>query len=91
MMKSIGNLYLAWRSGPGKRRHLVGLIKSNSTLGVTFEYLKNGVIQAEEDGFTSYTEFPNVGELYSDNILEIFQKRLIKSGHTCPRRLKKYK
>jgi hypothetical protein len=79
MTNSIGNVYLSWRSGAGKRRHLVGIIKHSSTQGITFRYLEDGVRDAEIEGFTPYTEFPNVGELYSDNILEIFQQRLIKS------------
>lgn len=78
-MKEIGNIYLSWREGLGKRRHIVGVLKRNTTFGVRFTYLKEGVESAKKDGFSPYTEFPDVSKEYTQNVLEVFGQRIIKS------------
>lgn len=78
-MKEIGHIYLSWREGLGKRRHIVGVLKKNATQGVRFEYLPKGVEAAEKDGFSPYTEFPDLGKIYNGNVLDFFSQRLIKS------------
>ena len=78
-MKEIGYIYLSWREGLGKRRHIVGVLKKNATQGVRFEYIPKGVEAAKKDGFTPYTEFPDLEKTYNGNVLEIFSQRLIKS------------
>lgn len=78
-MKEIGNIFLAWRAGKGKKRHIVGVIKRNVSQGVRFMYLEDNLKDARQDGFTFYTDFPNVEKIYTDNILEKFGQRLTKS------------
>lgn len=77
-MKAIGTIYLTWRKGKGNSRKRVGIIKKNAS-GVSFAYLLDGVKEAEKEGFTPYVDFPDVHKTYSDNVLEIFGQRLIKT------------
>ncbi len=78
-MKEIGHIYLSWREGLGKRRHIVGVLKRNATLGVRFSYIKDGVEAAKKDGFSPYTEFPDFDKEYTENVLEVFGQRIMKS------------
>ena len=78
-MKEIGHIYLSWREGLGKRRHIVGVLKRNATQGVRFKYIKSGVDAAKENGFSPYTEFPDIDKEYSENVLEVFGQRIMKS------------
>lgn len=78
-MKEIGHIYLSWREGLGKRRHIVGVLKRNATLGVRFSYIKKGVDAAKKDGFSPYTEFPDIEKEYTANALEVFGQRIMKS------------
>jgi hypothetical protein len=78
-MKEIGHIYLSWREGLGKRRHIVGVLKRNATLGVRFSYIKKGVDAAKKDGFSPYTEFPDFDKEYTENVLEVFGQRIMKS------------
>lgn len=78
-MKTFGNIFLIWRKGPGTRRIPVGVIKHNKTEGVRFEYIKKNLEKAFDNGFISYTGFPDVEKSYTENVLEIFSQRLPKS------------
>ncbi len=78
-MKEIGHIYLSWREGLGKRRHIVGVLKRNATLGIRFYYIKKGIEAAIKDGFSPYTEFPDFNKEYTENVLEVFGQRIIKS------------
>lgn len=78
-MKAIGTIFLAWRKGKGSRRKIVGVIKRNATNGVRFYYLKEGVEEAQKEGFTPYIDFPDTTKEYKENVLEIFGQRLIKT------------
>lgn len=78
-MKSIGNIYLCWRKGQSHRRHLVGIIRRNVSDGVRFSYIEENIPAAIHDGFSPYTEFPDIANVYSDNVLDIFGQRLMKS------------
>jgi hypothetical protein len=77
-MKEIGHIYLCWREGLGKRRHIVGVLKRNATMGLRFSYLKKGVEEAKKDGFSPYTEFPNIDKVYTQGVLDIFGQRIMK-------------
>lgn len=79
MRKEFGHIFLSWRQGSGHRRHIVGVLKKSAVIGVTFEYLSNGVEKAKEQGFIPYTEFPELDKVYSENVLDIFSSRLTKS------------
>lgn len=78
-MKNIGNIYLTWRKAKGSRRISVGIIKSNSTQGVRFNYLSKGVEEAKKYGFSPYEGFPDSEKEYDENVLDIFGQRIIKS------------
>jgi len=78
-VKAIGTIFLAWRKGKGSRRKIVGLIKRSATNGVRFYYLKEGVEEAQKEGFTPYIDFPDTTKEYKENVLEIFGQRLIKT------------
>lgn len=72
-------MYLSWRKGAGHPRHLVGRIKRSVSEGAVFEYIKENVEAARQDGFSPYTEFPDVQKKYTHHVLEIFGQRLTKS------------
>ncbi|MEP0212008.1 MAG: hypothetical protein ABJD66_02250 [Cellulophaga sp.] len=78
-MSKIGNIFLVWRKGPGARRIPVGEIKRNFSLGARFEYIKDNLIEAKEQGFIPYTGFPELEKKYNENVIEIFAQRLSKS------------
>jgi hypothetical protein len=78
-MKEIGNIHLCWRKGKGSVRIPVGIIKHNATGGVRFSYNNIGVKKAKEFGFEKYEGFPDTSVIYTENVLEIFGQRLIKS------------
>ncbi len=78
-MKEIGNIYLSWREGLGKRRHIVGVLRKNAIQGVRFSYIPKGVEAAEAAGFSPYTEFPDISKEYTSNVLEVFGQRIMKS------------
>lgn len=77
-MKEFGHIYLAWRQGIGHRRHIIGVIKSSVIKGVTFQYLSKGIERAKKEGFSPYTEFPELDRTYSENVLEVFGQRIVK-------------
>lgn len=82
-MKDIGHIYLSWRQGFGKGRHIVGVLKRNSFEGISFQYLKEKVAEATKEGFTPYTEFPEIDRIYKgENVLEVFGQRITKSGRS---------
>jgi hypothetical protein len=78
-MKAIGNIQLIWRAGKGSRRISIGSIRKNETEGVRFQYNPTGVEKAKEFGFEHYEGFPDTGKTYTENVLQIFGQRLIKS------------
>jgi hypothetical protein len=78
-LRSIGNIYLCWRKGQGHSRHLIGVIRLNSTEGARFSYIKKNIDAARQDGFSPYTEFPDITQIYSKNVLDIFGQRLMKA------------
>lgn len=78
-MKSIGNIYLTWRKGKGERRIPIGVIKRNKTKGTRFQYLEEGVKEANKFGFSIYEGFPKTSTIYSNNVIEIFGQRIMRS------------
>lgn len=86
-MKAISNIYLTWRKGKGHRRHIIGVLRRNATDGVRFEYMKDSIPKASEDGFAPYVDFPDIDKVYKQNVLEIFGQRLVKAERTD---IKKY-
>jgi hypothetical protein len=46
---------------------------------VRFSYIKKNILAAQQEGFSPYVEFPDIEKQYSDNVLEIFGQRLMKT------------
>lgn len=78
-MKAIGNIHLIWRSGKGSRRISVGTIKKSASEGIRFQYNHEGVKEAKELGFVHYEGFPDTDKIYTENVIEIFGQRLMRS------------
>ncbi len=85
-MKAISNIYLIWRKGRGHRRHIIGVLKRNATEGVRFEYIRDNIALASEDGFAPYVDFPDIEKVYKHNVIEIFGQRLFQAERTDRRR-----
>ena len=81
-MSRFGHVFLSWRKGVGHHRHLVGRIKRSASEGVVFEYIEENLEAAKQDGFSPYTEFPDVQKKYTKNVLETFAQRITKSERT---------
>lgn len=78
-MREFDKLYLSWRKGQGSRRFIVGVLEHTTDNRYVFTYDKDSVRKAEQEGFTPYTEFPDITKSYNSNALEIFGQRMIKS------------
>ena len=78
-MKAIGEIFLIWRKGIGCRRKIIGKIKKNATEGVKFSYIIKGVEEAQKEGFDTYINFSDINKEYTENVLNIFGQRLMKS------------
>ncbi len=78
-MKEFDKIYLSWRKGRGCARHIVGTLAQSEDKRYTFSYDQLAIQKARIDGFTPYTEFPDITKLYNGNVLDIFAQRLIKS------------
>ena len=78
MSKGIAHIYLAWRKGAGYPRIIIGVIKRNAS-GVSFSYIKDGLVAAKKEGFITYTDFPDENQVYTEGVLDIFGLRLNKS------------
>jgi hypothetical protein len=78
-VKEIGHIFLSWRKGIGKARQIVGSLKRSSSKGITFSYLQDQLDKAKKEGFTPYTEFPDLYKTYEENVIETFGQRIIKS------------
>lgn len=76
--KFFGNIFLCWRPKVGERRIKVGVLHQSSN-GITFRYTPEAIEAAENSGFTPYAGFPNLNEIYTKNVLEIFSQRLTRS------------
>ncbi|MFV5696859.1 hypothetical protein ACM55H_00695 [Flavobacterium sp. ZT3R17] len=78
-MKAIGNIQLIWRPGKGSRRISVGTIKKSASEGIRFQYNQEGVEEAKKLGFVHYEGFPDTDKIYTENVIEIFGQRLMRS------------
>ena len=78
-MKAIGNIHLIWRPGKGSRRISVGTIKKSASEGIRFQYNQEGVEEAKKLGFVHYEGFPDINKIYTENVIEIFGQRLMRS------------
>lgn len=78
-MKALGNIFLTWRKGKGDRRKVVGTIRRSANGSIRFNYEQKGLDEAYKEGFSLYTDFPEADKTYTDNVLDVFGQRLIKT------------
>ena len=78
-MKEFDKIYLSWRKGRSSRRHIVGLLQQTQDGKFAFSYDRAQVEKAKQDGFSPYTEFPDIHQTYNGNVLDIFAQRLMKA------------
>lgn len=78
-MKEFDKIFLSWRKGRGSGRHIVGKLLRKPDGGFEFSYLTDAVNEAQQEGFTAYTEFSDLSKVYNGSVLDIFSQRLIKS------------
>jgi hypothetical protein len=81
-MKEFEKIYLSWRKGQGTRRHVVGVLEPNMEGKFSFRYITENIENAKAEGFSTYTEFPQLDKVYNGNVLEIFGQRLIRPERT---------
>ena len=77
-MKEFEKIYLSWRSGRGNRRHIIGVLQETPDGRFEFNYDQPEVSKAKTEGFTAYTEFPEITKPYNGNVLDVFAQRLTK-------------
>ena len=75
MRPHIKNITLVWRTGKSHSRIPVAIVKSN-VFGTTFKYLKDGVEQAQKEGFVCFPDFPDTMEIHSTNVLKVLSLRI---------------
>ena len=78
-MKEFDKIFVSWRTGTGSGRHIIGELEKRDGGKFTFKYDKAAVSLASKEGFSSYTELPNIDLIYNGNVLDVFAQRLIKS------------
>jgi hypothetical protein len=72
-VSKFGNIFLSWRKGVGFPRHIVGVIKSNASQGVTFQYFPSQKLRiAQKDG--KLTKIEKVKLAQEEEILNLAQK-----------------
>jgi hypothetical protein len=81
-MKEFEKIYLSWRQGQGYRRHIVGILDKDQDGKFFFQYIKENIDNAKKEGFSTYTEFPQIDKIYNGNVLDIFGQRLMKPERT---------
>ncbi len=70
-------IYLTWRKDVDRPRHIIGILQRADN-NYSFMYSeKNVSVAAQEDDFTYYPAFNEVDKVYTDNVLEVFKRRLL--------------
>ncbi len=70
-------IYLTWRKDVYKNRHIIGVLEKEENEYI-FKYIEKNLKKAnQEDEFTNYPAFDDVRKTYSDNVLEVFKRRLL--------------
>lgn len=80
-------LLLAWRRASGDRRVIVGRITIDEELTPHFEYLQEGVREAERTGFTDYPGLPHDKMVNQETARDLFYRRLINTERNDAGRL----
>ncbi|MFH0702764.1 MAG: HIRAN domain-containing protein [bacterium] len=73
-------IYLTWRKGTGFLRHVVGILYKDKDINnnYVFKYSdKEKLKKAQDDGFTYYPAFENIEKIYTNEVREIFSRRLV--------------
>lgn len=86
-MREFDKIYLTWRQGQSHRRHIVGVLQKDAGGKFTFRYIKENLDEAKKQGFSPYTEFPDVEKVYNSNVVDIFAQRLTKAERSDVQKL----
>jgi hypothetical protein len=78
-MKEFEKIYLSWRQGQGCRRHVIGILDKDQSGKFSFRYIQKNLDDAKNEGFSTYTDFPQIDRVYNGNVLDIFGQRLIRA------------
>ena len=78
-MIEFDKIYLVWKKGVGYERHAVGILEKNHDGKHSFKYLPEAIALQDSEGFSPYTEFPDLNKEYNGNVADIFSQRLTKS------------
>lgn len=84
-MSEFDSIYMVWRKGAGTPRLEVGVLKKITDGQHEFTYLPKAKDLVLSHGFTPYTEFPDLGKTYKNNVAEIFGQRLVKTERSDSR------
>ena len=70
-------IYLTWRKDVDRPRHIVGILQRDND-DYSFMYSEDAVSKAvQDDDFTYYPAFREIDEVYTENVLEVFKRRLL--------------
>lgn len=70
-------IYLTWRKDIDRPRHIIGILHKDND-NYSFMYSEENVAKAaSEDDFTYYPAFNEIDKVYTDNVLEVFKRRLL--------------
>ncbi|MDY2622934.1 MAG: hypothetical protein SOV62_00345 [Alloprevotella sp.] len=75
MKPHIKRITVVWRLGRGTRRIPVASIKCNA-VGATFEYNKEELQKAKEQGFMGFPDFPDTQMIHTVNVLKALSLRI---------------
>ena len=78
-MKELDKIYVSWHRSQGSARHIIGVLQQSKEGTYTFNYGEHAILASKKDGFTAYTEFPDLHKTYNNTVHDIFAQRLIKS------------
>jgi hypothetical protein len=77
-MNRFDEISLSWQRGHNTERHIIGSLRKQPDGKFLFQYDVAGVAKAKIDGFSTYTEFPDLQRTYNGTVLDIFAQRLMK-------------
>lgn len=69
-------IYLTWKKGVDLKRHIIGVLKKEHD-SYSFSYIQENLHAAKNDGFLNYPAFDKLDQIYNENVLEVFNRRLI--------------
>ncbi len=69
-------IYLTWKKNFDSSRRIIAILEKDDD-SYKFYYLKENLDMAIKEGFQYYPAFQDLNEIYTNNVLDIFQRRLL--------------